>query len=53
MVKARTDRRRRAFTLWTRGLAAPGVIAPIQAADRCVRFLGDWINDSTQCLSVW
>jgi DNA-binding response OmpR family regulator len=25
----------------------------IQAADKCVRFLGDWINESTRCFSVW
>ena len=25
----------------------------IQAADSCVRFLGDRINESTRCLRVW
>jgi hypothetical protein len=25
----------------------------IQAADDCVRFFGDWINESIRCLRVW
>jgi hypothetical protein len=25
----------------------------IQAADGCVRFRRDWINDSTRCFRVW
>jgi hypothetical protein len=29
------------------------VLASIQAADNCVRFLGDWISESTRCLRVW
>ena len=30
-----------------------GVPQSIQAADSFVHFFGDWIRDSTRCLSVW
>jgi uncharacterized protein YcaQ len=34
-------------------VAFRGMCTAIQAADNCVRFFGDWINESTRCLRVW
>ena len=42
----------RLLTAWCEQLALYDSLS-IQAADSFVHFFGDWIRDSTRCLSVW